>query len=439
MNPLEEPISWKILMVDDDEDDYVLAKGMLADARRGKCIVEWANSYEAGRQALLNGHYNAVLMDYNLGLHNGLDLIREAVGNGFQSPFILYTGHGSYQIDQEALRAGATFYLTKGETSALMLERGIRYAIERKQIEAALQQRSKELEAAQAAAENEKLRLGAVMESLPVGVAITDNLGGNLENNRAFELVWGTPSPLPFSGTDFAEYKAWWADTGEAVRPEEWASVQAVRQGKVIAAQHFRIRRLDGTYGYVINAAAPIRDLDGKIVGSAVAIQDVTLLSEAEEELRASEERFRSVLDNSRDVIYSFNIRTGRFEYISPSVERAMGFSAAELMALDSQSTLAMVHPDDLPGFKEWMALLLETGRGELEYRQRTKDGGYRWLSNHASVVYDETGRPLNRQGNIRDVTHLNQVSAELRESEAKYHQPVRHHGRSLLYHRGDF
>jgi two-component system, cell cycle sensor histidine kinase and response regulator CckA len=124
---------WKILMVDDDEDDYLLVREMLADTRKGKSILEWACTFEAGRQALHNSQFDAVLIDYDLGGHNGLDLIREANSNGYPGAFILFTGRGSHEVDIEAMQVGASMYLTKSETSALMLERGIRYAIERKQ------------------------------------------------------------------------------------------------------------------------------------------------------------------------------------------------------------------------------------------------------------------------------------------------------------------
>ena len=125
----------------------------------------------------------------------------------------------------------------------------------------------------------------------------------------------------------------------------------------------------------------------------------------AEESLRRSEERFRSVLDNSRDVIYRLNVQTGCYEYISPSAERVMGFSPDEIMAWDSKTALAMVHSDDLPAVLAAHKRLEETGEADLEYRQRTKSGNYCWLSNHLSLSRDSAGRPLYRSGNLSDIT----------------------------------
>jgi PAS domain-containing protein len=72
----------------------------------------------------------------------------------------------------------------------------------------------------------QKNRLKAVLEALPVGVSLIDAQGGNIECNTAFEQVWGGPRPATRSVEDYAAYKAWWADTGRPVQPEEWAAAQ---------------------------------------------------------------------------------------------------------------------------------------------------------------------------------------------------------------------
>jgi PAS domain S-box-containing protein len=143
-------------------------------------------------------------------------------------------------------------------------------------------------------------------------------------------------------------------------------------------------------------------------------------LKRMQQVLRASEARFRSVLDNSRDVIYRLNLQTGRYDYISPSAEVVLGFPVAKFMEMDSKTSLAMIHPDDLPAMRTWVSSLEEAGEAELEYRQRTKNGDYRWISNRASLVKDNSGRPLYRNGNIRDITESKQAADELREREAQ-------------------
>ena len=130
--------------------------------------------------------------------------------------------------------------------------------------------------------------------------------------------------------------------------------------------------------------------------------------------LHASEARFRLVLDNSRDCVYRLNIETGGYEYISPAAERIVGYTPDELTAQDAETALSMVHPADVPAFLAALARMEETGEAEAEYRQRTKAGEYRWISNRLFLTRDEAGRPLYREGTIRDITERKRVEDEL-------------------------
>jgi PAS domain S-box-containing protein len=161
-----------------------------------------------------------------------------------------------------------------------------------------------------------------------------------------------------------------------------------------------------------------LHDNSGKPVRLVGINVDITERKQVLKTLRESEARFRSVLDSSRDFIYRTDVRTGRYEYISPSVRAVMGFSPDELMSMGHQGSLAMIHPDDLPVVHAWLARLEDTGEGELEYRLRGGDGKFRWLSNHASITKDSAGRPLYRNGSVRDITERKRVEATLRESE---------------------
>lgn len=137
---------WKILLVEDDEDDYILTRDMLSEARGKKYHLEWAASYDTGKEAILSKLYDAILMDYELGPRTGLDLTREVTALGCKAPIILLTGRGNYEVDLEAMQTGATDYLAKSEATSASLERSIRYAILQKQTEEALRAAKEELE-----------------------------------------------------------------------------------------------------------------------------------------------------------------------------------------------------------------------------------------------------------------------------------------------------
>lgn len=169
-------------MIDDDEDDYSITHYMLALARGQKIDLDWAPSYERGREELLQNSYHAVLVDYDLGDRTGIELIREMSSQDYPVPLILYTGRGSFEVDMEAMEAGATLYLTKNEANPLLLERFIRYAIERKQQEAALQ-KSARLDAFRLALSDALRPLQDPVEIQGVAVRI---LGEHLQASRVF-------------------------------------------------------------------------------------------------------------------------------------------------------------------------------------------------------------------------------------------------------------
>ena len=120
----------KILLIDDDEDDYILTRELLAEVRFSKYALDWASSYEEGLEVAARREHHVCLVDYRLGERSGVELIREARESQLTTPMILLTGQGNHDVDVEAAEAGATGYLVKDETAGARLERTIRYAVE---------------------------------------------------------------------------------------------------------------------------------------------------------------------------------------------------------------------------------------------------------------------------------------------------------------------
>ncbi len=179
----------------------------------------------------------------------------------------------------------------------------VSYALDSIQEERRRAEAEQALAAAHAEAVLQRSRLEALMETLPVGVALVDEKGGNIRANSAFEGVWGGPRPPAENVSDYAEYQAWWADSGLPVRPEEWASARAVQHDEAVIAQEMRIRRFNGTHAFVLNSAVPIHDAAGRIAGSAIAIVDITALKHAEDELRrARDELERRVRERTAEL-----------------------------------------------------------------------------------------------------------------------------------------
>lgn len=136
----------KILLVDDDEDDYILASDLLEEIRGWQVKIDWADNYNEALEIILQQKHDVYLLDYRLGEHNGLELLRKAIDKGCKAPMILLTGQDDREIDIEAMNAGAADYLVKASIDTLLLERSIRYSIAANAHQAELAKANAELE-----------------------------------------------------------------------------------------------------------------------------------------------------------------------------------------------------------------------------------------------------------------------------------------------------
>jgi len=136
----------RVLVVDDDEDDYLITRQLLSDIDGQNYDLAWVSTYDAGLEAIASDQHDVYLLDYRLGERDGLELLREALSSGARGPMILLTGQADHEVDVEGMKAGAMDYLVKGRIDSALLERSIRYAVARQRAEEALRDANENLE-----------------------------------------------------------------------------------------------------------------------------------------------------------------------------------------------------------------------------------------------------------------------------------------------------
>jgi signal transduction histidine kinase len=134
-----------VLLVEDDEDDYLITRDLLSDVEGVAYKLTWVTSYDKGLAEMKGNAHDIYLVDFRLGGSDGLELIREARAEKCVGPIILLTGQGDRQTDIKAMRAGASDFITKGRIDSSQLERSIRYAIEQHRLRDELERHAEAL------------------------------------------------------------------------------------------------------------------------------------------------------------------------------------------------------------------------------------------------------------------------------------------------------
>jgi signal transduction histidine kinase len=124
-----------ILLVDDDEDDFLIIKNVFSKIPDSPFMLEWCSSYNQAKKHIKDHDFDIYLIDYHLGEFSGLDLLTYAEPQKRPEPFILLTGAGDREVERRSMELAAADYLVKGTFGPELLSRTLFYSLGRKQIE----------------------------------------------------------------------------------------------------------------------------------------------------------------------------------------------------------------------------------------------------------------------------------------------------------------
>lgn len=190
-----------------------------------------------------------------------------------------------------------------------------------------------------------------------------------------------------------------------------------IEQGTIPRHHENPIRTRRGEWREIVWNNTTLRDIAGHVTGTASIGEDVTERRRAEHSLRASEERFRQVVENIHEVFWMTDPAKQQMLYISPRYERIWGRTCASLYA-SPWSWSESIHPEDRPRVVEAAAKKQEQGTYDETYRVVRPDGTTRWVRDQAFPIADETGTVHRVVGVAEDITEQRLLEEQFRRAQ---------------------
>ncbi len=211
------------------------------------------------------------------------------------------------------------------------------------------------------------------------------------------------------------------------IHPDYWPAIrerfQRMAHGEPVPAMDYTFCRSDGTE---VRVEAHAQILEGGEHPVMITVfTDLTHRLEMEQAIRESEERFRIIGQQTGQLIYDFDLKTGLIRWVGPS-EAMLGETLDELEHQGISGWEARIHPEDRDAALAGLARCTETAQPyRAEYRFRRKDGSYFPLEDHGIFLLGSTGRAERMLGTMRDISERYSAAWALRESEERYRSVV--------------
>jgi sigma-B regulation protein RsbU (phosphoserine phosphatase) len=271
-----------ILLVEDNPDDVFFLRMMLQKVAGAHFEFHDAKNLSSGLTRLAEGNIDVVLLDLSLPDSSGLETFHAIKEHARDIPIIVLSGTDDETLALNAVHAGAEDYLVKGHVNSQLITRAIIYAIERTESKGAV------LKAEQ--------RYRGIFENSVAGIFQTSPQGAYLDVNPALIRIYGYSSreDLMASISDIAKLLY--------VNPNRRAEfVKLMQEQNLVQDFESQIFRKDGSIIWISENARAVTDDQGKVLYYEGMVEDITARKEAEEKVRFSELRFRSIWQKSFD------------------------------------------------------------------------------------------------------------------------------------------
>ena len=255
---------------------------------------------------------------------------------------------------------------------------------------------------------NESL-LRKVLDTLPIGVWLTDREGHVILGNPAGRNIWSRARHA--GGGRYGDYRGWWADSGKRIRPEEWAAARALNKGETSLNEEVEIECSDGTHKFILNSAIPIRDEGNNISGAILINQDITRRREGEKK----REEQAALLDLAHEAILVCDTKD-RVVFWNNGARDMYGWTREEASGQPINTLLHTRFPEPLKLIRERLS---EKGHWEGELVHIRKDMRSIVVESRWALIVGKGGKPAAVLKINRDITERKSAEEALKRASS--------------------
>jgi len=385
----------RVLHVDDELGLLKVAKQCLEV--QGPFQVDSASFVEEALAKLEREQYDAVVSDYQMPGKDGLALLKELRNRNDSTSFIMFTGKGREEVAVQALNLGADAYVNKAgepETVYCELAHSIRNSVAKKEAQECL------------------LYQAELMQNVSDAIIASDGNFVLTSWNQAAEKMYGWKANEVIGRLDQDVLQS------EFVGIDRARAIQKLRETGKFSGELIQLHR----NGHRINVESNTMALRGKnsqTIGYVSVNRDITDLKDAEETLKESEEKWRSLVEMAPDGMATTDTK-GFFTSVNSAFLRLTGYKREDIVGKHF-TKLQTIEPKDIP---KYLKLMISALRGKLpepfEYSYVRKDGAISWGEAHIGSL-KKNGKTIGYQVIFREITERKRVEAKLLESEERF------------------
>ncbi|MGA7951949.1 MAG: PAS domain S-box protein [Gloeobacterales cyanobacterium] len=386
----------KVLLVEDNPGDARLLQVTLSEVSSAHFDLTCVGLLRKAIEHLSEQSFDAVLLDLSLPDSQGFDTFTKLHGRFPAIPIVVLSGLNDETLALRAVQEGAQDYLVKGQVNAAdLISRSLRYAIERKRTQEALQ-------------ESEE-RFRSAFDSAAIGMALVSLDGRWLQVNPALCEIIG-----------YSEQELLATGCLEVTHPEDrektWENMQQMLIGEIRAQQlEKRYFHKLGHIVWILLNISLVRNAQGEPLYFVNQIQDITTAKHQEEELKKSEEQLRLAMQAAQMGTWDWDIQADTLQQFKDLTWSIVPKGARYP---DYETFLESIHPEDRAHVhKRVLEAIAGKAEYETEFRVIWPDGTLHWVEGKGQVLRNQAGDPLRMVGVAVDITDRKKAQEVLQKT----------------------